>query len=42
MDITITPSLLEGDIEVVPSKSIAHRALICSAFADKVTENVSF
>ena len=40
MDITITPSLLEGDIEVVPSKSIAHRALICSAFADKVTELV--
>ena len=40
MDITITPSLLEGDIEIIPSKSIAHRALICSAFADKVTELV--
>ena len=37
MDITITPSALCGDITVIPSKSQAHRLLICSAFADTVT-----
>ena len=38
MDITITPSLLKGDIQVIPSKSQAHRMLICAAFADKPTQ----
>ena len=34
MDITIHPGLLRGEIDVIPSKSIAHRYLICAAFAD--------
>lgn len=38
MDITIYPKLLSGDINAIPSKSQAHRLLICSAFADKTTE----
>lgn len=35
MDITITPSRLCGSIEAIPSKSQAHRLLICAAFADR-------
>lgn len=35
MDITITPRRLHGRIEVIPSKSQAHRVLICSAFSDR-------
>ncbi len=38
MDITIHPKLLSGEISAIPSKSQAHRLLICSAFADRVTE----
>lgn len=37
MDITITPHRLHGCIEVIPSKSQAHRILICSAFSDVPT-----
>ena len=37
MDITITPSFLRGNITAIPSKSQAHRLLICAAFADKPT-----
>lgn len=37
MDITITPSLLSGTIRAIPSKSQAHRILICAAFSDKPT-----
>ena len=37
MDITIFPGKLQGEITVIPSKSQAHRLLICSAFADKAT-----
>ena len=37
MDITIHPGLLRGEIHVIPSKSIAHRYLICAAFADNAT-----
>lgn len=37
MDITIHPRPLRGEIEVIPSKSIAHRYLICAAFADNAT-----
>ena len=40
MDITIHPRLLRGDITVIPSKSIAHRLLICAAFADRPTQLV--
>ena len=37
MDITISPKRLEGSIAVIPSKSQAHRILICAAFADGPT-----
>ena len=37
MDITIHPRPLKGEIQVIPSKSIAHRYLICAAFADNET-----
>lgn len=38
MDITIQPRILRGDIDIIPSKSQAHRLLICAAFADKPTQ----
>lgn len=34
MDIRIIPSLLEGEVNIPSSKSVAHRALICAALAD--------
>lgn len=37
MDITITPGKLSGTCSVIPSKSQAHRLLICAAFADRPT-----
>lgn len=37
MDITIQPRLLQGQVQIIPSKSQAHRLLICAAFADKET-----
>jgi len=37
MDITIFPGRLSGNVKAIPSKSQAHRLLICSAFADKQT-----
>lgn len=37
MDITIQPGLLSGTVNAIPSKSQAHRLLICAAFADKPT-----
>lgn len=37
MDIIINPQKLHGDLTAIPSKSHAHRALICAAFADKQT-----
>lgn len=38
MDITLSPRILRGDVTVIPSKSMAHRLLICAAFADKPTQ----
>ena len=38
MDITIHPRTLRGDITIIPSKSLAHRILICAAFSDKLTQ----
>lgn len=35
MDITIQPRLLRGSLSIIPSKSQAHRMLICAAFADR-------
>jgi len=37
MDITIFPRKLRGTVTAIPSKSQAHRLLICAAFADKPT-----
>ena len=37
MDITIHPGKLSGEITAIPSKSQAHRLLICAAFADRPT-----
>ena len=37
MDITIYPQKLSGIINAIPSKSQAHRLLICAAFADGPT-----
>ena len=37
MDMTVFPGKLRGDIQAIPSKSQAHRLLICAAFADGPT-----
>lgn len=37
MDITIHPSKLNGEIRAIPSKSQAHRLLICAALSDRET-----
>ena len=37
MDITIQPRLLCGQIQIIPSKSQAHRLMICAAFANNET-----
>jgi len=37
MDLTIKPGKLRGSVSIIPSKSQAHRILICAAFADKPT-----
>ena len=37
MDITIYPGKLSGEVTAIPSKSQAHRLLICAAFADGPT-----
>lgn len=38
MDLTIYPGKLKGSIRAIPSKSQAHRLLICAAFSDRPTE----
>ncbi len=37
MNITIQPGKLRGTVAAIPSKSQAHRLLICAAFADRQT-----
>lgn len=37
MDITLFPGKLRGEISAIPSKSQAHRMLICAAFSDRPT-----
>lgn len=37
MNVTITPGHLRGTVRAIPSKSHAHRALICAALADRPT-----
>lgn len=38
MKITVQPSVIKGDVRAIPSKSFAHRQLICAALADKETK----
>ena len=38
MNLTIIPRHLHGEVTVIPSKSQAHRLLICAAFADRPTQ----
>ncbi len=38
MDVKIYPSCLKGGVEVISSKSVAHRLLICSMLADGPTK----
>ena len=38
MTLTLTPSCLHGTVKAIASKSVAHRLLICAAFADRPTE----
>lgn len=37
MDITIQPGSLRGTVRAIPSKSQAHRLMICAAFSDEPT-----
>ena len=37
MNVTIQPGAISGTVRVIPSKSAAHRLLICAALADKPT-----
>ena len=37
MDITIQPGTLSGIVRAIPSKSQAHRLMICAAFSDRST-----
>ena len=37
MDLILYPSKLHGEIQAIPSKSQAHRLLICAAFSDRPT-----
>ena len=37
MDLTLHPHLLRGQVDILPSKSFAHRVLICAALADGPT-----
>ena len=40
MDLKLYPGTLHGNISAIPSKSQAHRLLICAAFSDTPTEMV--
>ena len=40
MDITIKPRRLQGEITAIPSKSMAHRMLICAAFSQVPTDMI--
>ena len=36
-NVQITPNLLNGKVSAPPSKSVAHRLLICAALASRIT-----
>ena len=38
MKVTFTPSRLRGTVAAPPSKSMAHRMLICGGLADGISE----
>ncbi|MBP3414126.1 MAG: 3-phosphoshikimate 1-carboxyvinyltransferase [Clostridia bacterium] len=38
MDVRITPGILSGNIDIIESKSHAHRILICTALSDRPTK----
>ncbi len=38
MDIVVTPKTLNGKVQIIPSKSVAHRLLICASFANGETK----
>ena len=38
MDITLQPGKLRGNVTAIPSKSMAHRLLICAALSDSPTQ----
>ena len=38
MKVTLSPSIPEGSVKAIASKSVAHRSLICAAFAEKPTK----
>ena len=38
MKVTLTPSIAQGKIKAIASKSSVHRSLICAALADRTTE----
>lgn len=40
MNVTISPSVIKGCVEAIPSKSFAHRLLICAAMSDNETDIV--
>jgi 3-phosphoshikimate 1-carboxyvinyltransferase len=39
LDVKILPDFLNGSVNAIPSKSMAHRALICAALEDAALEN---
>jgi 3-phosphoshikimate 1-carboxyvinyltransferase len=38
MKVIVSPSQIKGEVKAIPSKSYAHRQLICSAFANRDTK----
>ncbi len=44
MKVTVYPGACRGEVTAPPSKSLAHRAIICAALADGVShiENINY
>ena len=43
-DLKLVPSKLKGEVKIPPSKSMAHRAIICAALSDGlcIIENIDY
>lgn len=43
-DLKVYPSILEGEVKIPPSKSMAHRAIICASLSDGlcIIENIDY